>query len=431
MKTTMKAMASLMLITAALLIVGCKKEKMAEVETSQVTNATSSTATAGGMVTSDGNSAVVERGVCWGRESNPDISVNHLSAGAGIGSFTCEITGLASATTYYVRAYALNNVGISYGSQVAFTTLSSGGGGGNGGGNGGDDGGDNGGGDDGGQTVAPTGAINGLFSVSANKQVYFSQGNLQYQASTNTWRFAEDQMDIIAGSNANASSSYIGWIDLFAWGTSGYDHGAIHYQPWSWENYYNYGGGNTGYYAYGSYNYNLGDQTGQADWGYNAILNGGNTINTWRTLTKEEWNYLLFTRNTASGIRFVKAVINNMAGLIVMPDNWDSSTFNFSGINESGTGYVNTVSLTYWKDIIEKSGAMFLPAAGYKTQDSDGHMIIFMSYDSGLYWTASTDYTAVGDSKGAFNVGFSQYGVDIYQGIRCQGQSVRLVRDAN
>lgn len=173
MKTTMKAMASLMLITAALLIVGCKKEKMAEVETSQVTNATSSTATAGGMVTSDGNSAVVERGVCWGRESNPDISVNHLSAGAGIGSFTCEITGLASATTYYVRAYALNNVGISYGSQVAFTTLSSGGGGGNGGGNGGDDGGDNGGGDDGGQTVAPTGAINGLFSVSANKQVYF------------------------------------------------------------------------------------------------------------------------------------------------------------------------------------------------------------------------------------------------------------------
>lgn len=46
-------------------------------------------------------------------------------------------------------------------------------------------------------TTSPVGAINGLFSVSATQQVYFSQGNLQYQASTNTWRFAENQWDYV------------------------------------------------------------------------------------------------------------------------------------------------------------------------------------------------------------------------------------------
>ena len=62
-------------------------------------------------------------------------------------------------------------------------------------------------------------ALSGLFSVSADKQVYFSQGNLQYQASTDTWRFAENQYDMIGNDNANVSSSYSGWIDLFGWGT--------------------------------------------------------------------------------------------------------------------------------------------------------------------------------------------------------------------
>ena len=78
--------------------------------------------------------------------------------------------------------------------------------------------------------TCPAGSINGLFSVSADKQVYFSQGNLQYQASTNTWRFAERQIDYVGlNSNGNVyeggvqcdnalmSSTYSGWIDLFGW----------------------------------------------------------------------------------------------------------------------------------------------------------------------------------------------------------------------
>ena len=73
MNRTLKAMTAILLITVALFAVGCKKEKKAEVETSQVTNLTSSSATAGGIVTSDGGSSVVERGVCWGKSSMPTV----------------------------------------------------------------------------------------------------------------------------------------------------------------------------------------------------------------------------------------------------------------------------------------------------------------------------------------------------------------------
>ena len=69
----------------------------------------------------------------------------------------------------------------------------------------------------------PKGALKGLFSVSASKKVCFAQGNLQYQASTNTWRFAENQYDALTTENTNVSATYVGWIDLFGWGTSGYD----------------------------------------------------------------------------------------------------------------------------------------------------------------------------------------------------------------
>ncbi|MBQ3677498.1 MAG: hypothetical protein II926_09075, partial [Bacteroidales bacterium] len=63
---------------------------------------------------------------------------------------------------------------------------------------------------------------NGVFTVAKGKQVYFSQANLQYNASSNVWRFAEHQYDIIGEDNSNISKSYNGWIDLFGWGTSGY-----------------------------------------------------------------------------------------------------------------------------------------------------------------------------------------------------------------
>jgi hypothetical protein len=94
------------------------------VTTNPVTNITQTTATSGGVVTSIGGSAVTARGVCWNTTPNPVATGNHTSDGAGLGSFVSNITGLASGILYYVRAYATNSTGTSYGNEVTFTTLS-------------------------------------------------------------------------------------------------------------------------------------------------------------------------------------------------------------------------------------------------------------------------------------------------------------------
>ena len=159
-------------------------------------------------------------------------------------------------------------------------------------------------------TLLPhVGVIGGKFTINSNgNQVYFSQGNLQYigSASTPYWKFAEHQWDYL-GNNGQGSNSSTVNRDLFGWGTSGYDHGAVCYQPWSTTD------DNSQYYAYGSSTCNLYDYSGQADWGYNAISNGGNTENSgWRTLTGNEWNYVFYTRaastvNGVSNARYAKA----------------------------------------------------------------------------------------------------------------------------
>ena len=94
------------------------------VTTSIITNITQTTATGGGNVTSDGGTPVTARGVCWSTSANPTLSNNYTSDGTGTGTFTSNLTGLTANTLYYVRAYATNISGTSYGSQVTFTTLS-------------------------------------------------------------------------------------------------------------------------------------------------------------------------------------------------------------------------------------------------------------------------------------------------------------------
>lgn len=100
------------------------------VSTNSVSNITFNSAKCGGNITSDGGSSVIERGICWAKATSthsPTISnYTAQASGAGTGSFSCTMTGLSTNTDYYVRAYAKNAVGISYGDTIQFTTLSGG-----------------------------------------------------------------------------------------------------------------------------------------------------------------------------------------------------------------------------------------------------------------------------------------------------------------
>lgn len=94
------------------------------VTTSGITNITPTTAMCGGEITvSTGNTfPVTERGVCWSMNHNPNLNGDHTSDGSGTGSFTSSITGLSANTTYYVRAYAVNQQSTYYGEEKSFTT---------------------------------------------------------------------------------------------------------------------------------------------------------------------------------------------------------------------------------------------------------------------------------------------------------------------
>lgn len=99
--------------------------KTPSVTTSSITNITSTTASGGGTVTGDGGSQVTYKGVCWSTSQNPTTSNSKTSNGTGTGSFISSITGLTPNTTYYVRAYATNNQGTAYGTEVTFNTSQS------------------------------------------------------------------------------------------------------------------------------------------------------------------------------------------------------------------------------------------------------------------------------------------------------------------
>lgn len=93
------------------------------VTTDTVINITSSSAEINCNVTDSGGAAVTARGVCWSTSSNPTVSDSKTSDGNGDGAFTSNITGLQPNTTYYVRAYATNSAGTSYGEEKQFKTL--------------------------------------------------------------------------------------------------------------------------------------------------------------------------------------------------------------------------------------------------------------------------------------------------------------------
>jgi hypothetical protein len=97
-------------------------ENLPTVTTTAVTDITQTTATSGGNVTTEGSATVTARGVCWSTTASPTIADSHTTDGSGTGVFVSNLTGLTAITPYYVRAYATNSFGTSYGNQVTFTT---------------------------------------------------------------------------------------------------------------------------------------------------------------------------------------------------------------------------------------------------------------------------------------------------------------------
>lgn len=267
----------------------------------------------------------------------------------------------------------------------------------------------------------------GLFTINASgDKVRFSQGNLQYQASTGIWQFAANQYDYIgnaAGNNVfgDSRATQSAWIDLFGWGTSGWDNGNTNYMPYC--NYYtssNYGHGYGPLKNGWNYSFGLIGEYANSDWGvYNSIINGGDATGLWRTFSSSEWTYVLNTRSYET--RYAKATVNGVNGLIIFPNEYThpNGVTLPSSINVTGSGgwAGNVYSSSDWKKM-EAMGAAFFPVTGRTANASVEYTT------SGYYWT--TSYAASGK-------------VDVYawgsatlscnQIPRYYGCAVRVVRD--
>lgn len=261
------------------------------------------------------------------------------------------------------------------------------------------------------------GVLPGCFSVNAEgQQVQFSQGNLQYRASSCTWRFAEHQYNVVGDATAGnvyengvkcnneaIGNDYDGWIDLFGWGTGSTPTLSV-----------------TDTQQYLTYH----------EWGNNTIQTS--TCAGWRTLTNEEYVYLFHDRANAATL-FGLGSVNGVNGAILLPDNWCTPAgLSFTpsttrGLEWNGTYYFNEQADNYTHNAyteaewarMESAGAVFLPAAGYRegTQVS----LVGKAID---YWSASLHGTMAGGISGNSKRLHPQSDGDLYY-----GDCVRLVKD--
>ena len=257
------------------------------------------------------------------------------------------------------------------------------------------------------------GAIRTAYKVSEEDSVYFSQGNLQFNAVqgthavyegteeiAGTWRFAENQYDYVGKANSNISESYDGWIDLFGWGTGLYPTKS-----------------SPSYSDYGSF----------TDWGVNAISNGGNEPNKWRTLTVSEWQYLF--KNNKWTLGYIKDGDESHLCFMLIPESFtapEGTTVTVLSTSTSST-YMSGLTVpsgnTYTGEqfaSLEKLGVVALPCGGLRYGAA---LINVGSY--GLYWSSSAYDTLR-------TYGFCFSSKDVYSGSyydRYYGGSVRLIQD--
>ena len=269
---------------------------------------------------------------------------------------------------------------------------------------------------------APEGAIDGKFTINEDgDKVYFSQGNLQYNKTTQVWSFMEHQYDIAETQSQNVGTNYANQniVSLFGWGTSGWSgSGATYYNPWDTDN------SNGSLYGPPGQH----DLTGTyaiADWGvYRAISNGGSQAGLWRTFTNAEWSHVIGGRTTSSGIHYAKAQITGLSGgsingVILLPDDWSISYYTLNSPDQDIANFSsNLITVDDWNNVLQLHGAVFLPAAGYR----NGTSVVYVNSFC-LYWTAS--YGINNDM--ACSVYFGDYYPGPQNFYRYIGRSVRLV----
>ncbi len=280
--------------------------------------------------------------------------------------------------------------------------------------------------------VVNDGSLSSLFSVSTSKKVQFSMGNLQYQPLTATWRFAENQYDYRGEGNASISAVYSGWIDLFGWGTSGWDCGNVYYMPYD-KDFVDSDVDGMGYGPIPAPNYDLTGEYANSDWGvYCAISNGGNKPGMWRTLTADEWGYLADGRPNAQNLMGA-ACIEGTNGLVLLPDNWtmpEGITFNVGMGDSYDQAYYalkNSMTVAQWK-VMEENGAVFLPAGGTRTEYAEMDFV----NDVGGYWSTTSykGHDLFIDCAYVFYFQADMVRGKKFDSLRNWGRSVRLVRDA-
>lgn len=243
----------------------------------------------------------------------------------------------------------------------------------------------------------PANALPEVFSLGASKQVYFSTGNLQYCASTATWRLAPTQYSTIGAANSNIGQYYTGWIDLFGWGTTGQSN--CQYPWWHVDDYRDYA-------VYSNLNHNM-DAT--YDWGV-RIGTG------WRTPAQSEWEYLINTRTDAANKK-AAAIVGGIRGLLLLPDYWvlpADCTFTTTDTNRYTTAQ--------WAQM-ERYGALFLPAAGYRDVTT-----LYSVNTLGWYWSSEVESSF--NCKALKVLDTPNLGVAKTVSVsRVRGNSVRLVKN--
>ena len=285
-----------------------------------------------------------------------------------------------------------------------------------------------------GKALLPEGALEGKFSVSNARQIRFSKGNLQYQASSETWRFAEHQYDFIgnkAGNNTPPESgrhNQTAWIDLFGWGATGrYAYSQVPYSTSVASN------------EYRTVETPSGDEKltidNKADWGYCM----GGAESPWRTLTSAEWSWLVGpgvsenpgntcrTCSTVGGTenaRYAHVKVGETYGVILFPDTftWDAETMGTApddcNVKVIDWAAVPTYTATQFA-AMETAGVVFLPAAGWRS----GVPVQFAG-EIAHYWTSnaiSTDMSLIFFFSGGNTL--------VTNNSRSSGASVRLVID--